>query len=78
MTRFTIGSRAVPLPNHLELQLITKALDKNWWGGKRAWRRNKIDRKQQNLMRALKEYPKYVHAKKNTGKNSLLDCSNVV
>ena len=68
MTQFTIGSKAVPLPIHLELELLTKTLDENWWGGESQWKKDKIDRKQQNLMRALKEYPKYVHAKKNTGR----------
>ena len=67
MTQFTIGSVAVPLPIHLELDLLTKALDKNWWGGDKGWRNNNIDKKEQNLMRALKEYPGYIHAKKNIG-----------
>ena len=67
MTRFMIGSEAVPLPIHLELELLTKTLDRNWWGGERCWRYNNIDKIQKNLLRALKEYPGYVHAKKNTG-----------
>ena len=66
MTEFTIGSKAVPLPIHIELELLTKALDRNWWE-ESCWRNNNIDKKQQNLMKALKEYPGYVHAKKNTG-----------
>ena len=67
VTKFTIGSRYVPLPIHLDLKLITKSLDANWWGGVNEWRRNNIAKKQQNLMRALKGYPRYVHAKKNRG-----------
>ena len=67
MTTINIGSKDVPLPIHLDLKVITKALDKNWWGGLSGWKMNGIDRKQKNLLRALKEYPAYVHAKKNTG-----------
>ena len=67
MTTFTIGSKAVPLPIHLDLKVITEALDKNWWGGENEWKNKSIDKKQSNLLKALKEYPKYIHAKKNTG-----------
>ena len=66
-TKFTIGTQAIPLPIHLDLRPITDSLNEFWWGSTRAWRRNNIDKKQQNLMRALKRYPRYVHAKKNTG-----------
>jgi predicted membrane chloride channel (bestrophin family) len=66
-TEFTIGSRAIPLPIHLDLRPITEALNEIWWGGTRMWRKNNIFKKQRNLMRALKSYPKYVQAKKNTG-----------
>lgn len=62
--RSTIGSPDIPLPIHLDLRLITEALDKVWWRGGEEWSRIK---KQKNLMRALKRYPRYVHAKKNTG-----------
>ncbi len=63
-TEFTIGSRAIPLPIHLDLRPITESLNEIWWGGRR---QNNIFKKQRNLMRALKNYPKYVQAKKNTG-----------
>ena len=66
-TKFTIGSQAVPLPIHLDLKLITKALDAIWWRGVRNWKGKSIDKKQKNLMIALKNYPKYVNAKNNTG-----------
>lgn len=67
MTTFTIGSKAVPLPIHLDLKVLSAALDKNWWGGENEWKNKSIDKKQSNLLKALKEYPKYIHAKKNTG-----------
>ena len=67
LRKFTIGSRRIPLPIHLDLKLISKALDTNWWGGLSGWKKNNIDRKQRNLVRALKQYPRYVRAKKNTG-----------
>lgn len=67
-TKITIGNRDVPLPVHLHLELITKSLDKIWWGDESDWRKNGIDKKQQNLLKALKGYPRYVGAKKNTGK----------
>ena len=65
--KFTIGRRDVPLPIHLDLKVISKALDTNWWGGVLLWRRYGINLKQRNLIRALKEYPAYVRAKKNQG-----------
>ena len=65
--KFTIGTKAVPLPIHLDLKQISKALDANWWGGMLSWRRDGIHTKQKNLIRAIKEYPAYVHAKKNIG-----------
>ena len=65
--KFTIGSRDVPLPIHLELVPITKALDKIWWGNLTEWKRDKIDQKQRNLAKALKDYPRNVHAKINKG-----------
>ena len=64
ITEFTIGSQVIPLPIHLDLRLITEALDKIWWRGGNEWSRKK---KQKNLMKALKGYPRYVRAKKNTG-----------
>ena len=67
VTEFTIGSRDIPLPIHLELIPITKALDKIWWGNLTEWKRDKIDTKQRNLAKALKDYPKNVHAKINKG-----------
>ena len=67
MTKLTIGSRNVPLPIHLDLIEITKALERYWWGGAGGWKREKIEKKQRNLARALKDYPKYVHAKKPKG-----------
>ena len=35
MRKFAIGSRNIPLPIHLDLKVINKALDSNWWGGVR-------------------------------------------
>ena len=64
---FTIGSRTVPLPIHIKLMPITKALDKIWWGGFSGWRRDKVNLKQRNLARAVKDYPRYVRAKINKG-----------
>ena len=65
--KITIGSKGVPQPIHIDLKLITKALDTNWWGGMVEWRKLGIKQKQKNLMKALKEYAGYVHARKNTG-----------
>ena len=67
MTEFKIGSQHVPLPIHLDMKLLTEALDSYWWGGMGDWRRNGINKKQAYLVRALREYPNYVRAKKNTG-----------
>ena len=64
--RFTIGSREVPLPIHLKLIPITKALDKIWWGA-RGWRRKRIAKKQRNLAKALRDYPRNVNASINEG-----------
>lgn len=63
---FTIGSREVPLPIHLKLIPITKALDKIWWGGRR---RKKIAKKQRNLAKALRDYPRNVNASINEGRS---------
>ena len=68
MTAFTIGSQSVPLPIHLDLVSIRKAFDSHWWGGESQWRKDKIDKKQKNLKKALKAYPEFMHAKKNEGK----------
>ena len=65
--KFTIGSRSVPLPIHLKLIPITKALDPIWWGGYGRWRRNRINLKQRNLAKAVRDYPRYVRAKINKG-----------
>ena len=67
LIKFTIGSRKVPLPIHIKLIPITRALDKIWWGGFSGWRRDKINLKQRNLARAVRDYPKYVRAKINKG-----------
>lgn len=67
VAEFTIGSRTIPLPIHLDLRPITESLNAIWWEGTGLWRKNNIYKKQENLMRALKGYPRYVHAKKNTG-----------
>ena len=67
MKKFTMGSKNVPLPIHLDLKPITKALDKNWWGGTARWKTSKVNRKQRNLAKALREYPRYVRAKRNKG-----------
>ena len=69
LIRFTIGSRKVPLPIHIKLTLITKALDRIWWGGYSGWRRGKINQKQRNLARAVRDYPRNVRAKINKGNN---------
>ena len=69
LIKFTIGSRKVPLPIHIKLTPITKALDKIWWGGCSGWRRGKINQKQRNLARAVRDYPRNVRAKANKGNN---------
>ena len=67
LIKFTIGSRNVPLPIHIKLMPITKALDRIWWGGFSGLRRDKINLKQKNLAKAVKDYPRYVRAKINKG-----------
>lgn len=65
--KFTTGTKDVPLLIHLRLIPITKALDKIWWRGLTGWTRDGINQKRRNLAKALKDYPKNVHAKTNTG-----------
>ena len=65
--KFMIGSRSVPLPIYIKLIPLTKALDPIWWGGYGPWRRSRINLKQRNLARAVRNYPRYVRATTNTG-----------
>jgi hypothetical protein len=65
--QFTIGTRSVPLPIHIKLIPIAKALDPIWWGGSGRWQLNRINLKQKYLARALRGYPKYVRANINKG-----------
>ena len=55
-----------------KLTPITKALDKIWWGGNSEWRRGKINQKQRNLARAVRDYPRNVRAKINKGNNIII------
>ena len=65
--QFTIGTRSIPLPIHIKLIPITKALDPVWWGGYGGWRRNRINLRQRNLARAVRDYPRNVQAEINKG-----------
>ena len=65
--QFTIGTKSIPLPIHIKLTPITKALDPLWWGEYDQWWWNRINIKQRNLAKAVRDYPKYVHAKINKG-----------
>ena len=65
--QFTIGTKSIPLPIHIKLTPITKALDPIWWDGYDQWWWNRIGLKQRNLARAVREYPEYVRAKINKG-----------
>ena len=60
-----IGTRSIPLPIHIKLIPITKALDPIWWGGYGGWRRNRINLRQRNLARAVRDYPRNVRTKIN-------------
>ena len=64
LSTITMGNTHLPAPIHLKMKLITACLDRHWWG--RQYTRS-IAAKRRNLLRALRAYPKWLHAQQNRG-----------
>ena len=67
LRNFTIGSKAVPLPIHLEVKPITIVLSEKCWRDN-SWKEKGVSQKADNLKRALQDYPSITNARINPGK----------